>query len=295
MSPDQESENTIDIDQLADRLARGELPASDHAALWRRLLFSVVLPRAQRLEGQLGCDQLVNNVLEKLPRRLGSYRQEKGRFTSWLETTLRNLARDEVRARRRCRNLSPRMDVADHRQPNDGDESGAAQEDRDNRLEQALEQLGQTPASKRQKTDFHAVLLISFRLATVSRLKRSRKALAVWGETRTGRAEQQLPWSEADAARKVQADWPGLEGVWDILVEGLEVSGRNPTDDRVVALLADLPGVVGLNAETWRQWRKRAVAWGIRHLGLETWQADVESWLETRAPRRSTAQCRIRR
>lgn len=281
MQPD----NTIDVDALADRLARGDLAEDDREGLWRQLLFAVVLPRAQRLEQELGCERLVNEALETLPRRLGSYRREKGRFSAWLETTLRNLARDEMRARRRYRHYSRMSDLPERPREEEA-EGRTPREERRDRLDRALERLGRTPRSSRQKTDFHAVLLTSLRLAVVSRLKRSRKALAVWGETRTGRAAEQQPWSEVDAGRVVQAGWPKLATIWATLAAGLEASGKNPTDERVVALLVGLRGIVGLNAEAWRQWRKRAVAWGVRLLGLDAWQADVEPWLETRAPRR---------
>lgn len=280
-----QADNLMDIDELADRLALSDLPPDDKDEQWRGLLFGVVLPRAQRLETELNCHALVNKVLEVLPYRLRSYRQTRGRFRAWLERLLRNLARDEMRGLRRFSPLTPANDEDPRSRKNQEPET-PSHEDRTLQLQQALNELTEAPISSRQRTDFLGMLLVSLRLAVVARLKRSRKALAVWNETRTERAEQQFPWSADDAARQLQQGWPRLDQVWRRLANGLEASGKNPTDDRIVELLTAERRVGTLNAEMWRQWRKRAIAWAIRWLGLDRWQTEVEPWLETRAPRR---------
>jgi len=277
---------TLEIDRLADALARGEGTEADRDARWRTLLFCVILPRAECLEAQLGLETLLDVVLEVMPRRLANYRQEKGRFASWLETTLRNLGRDEIRRRKRWTSLSYAAELA---QPEPEDEDSPTEVPAEERLRQALGQMEAAPRSSRQKTDFHAVLLVSLRLAVVSRLKRSRKLLAAHGESRTERAVATLPWSRADESRVIQRGWPDLTRVWRVLATNLEAGGVNPTDDRLAEWLGDEPGVLGLSAEGWRQWRKRAIASGRKVLGEELWEADVAGWMETALPRRCVA------
>jgi hypothetical protein len=279
-------EHLVDVDDVADRLAKGELPEEEREEQWKQLLFGFILPRAQRLEEQLGCESLVDAAIDILPQRMASYRKEKGRFLAWLETTLRNLGRDEQRRRSRWTNLNRSEEVPQSGKASEAAEAQQADEERLNRLMQALRALGEAPRSKRQRTDFHAMLLVSLRLAVVGRLKRLRKALNLWGRTRSEVAETLLPWSTSDERREIQGGWPSLETVWGTLAAGLDESGANPTDDRIVSWLEELPGVVGLSAEGWRQWRKRAVAAGVKHLGREAWSADVEPWLESRAPQR---------
>jgi hypothetical protein len=277
--------NRMDVDELADRLARGEVPESEREEQWKALLFVFVLPRAQRLEEQLGCESLVDAAIEVLPGRLASYRKDRGRFLAWLETTLRNLARDEIRRRSRWTNLNRAEEVPQSDKGGLAVERQQTDEERLARLLKALETLGQSPRSKRQRTDFHAMLLVSLRLAVVSRMKRLRKALVLWGQTRSELAAALLPWTEADERREIQAGWPSLGTVWETIAAGLDETDANPTDDRIVGWLDGLPGILGLSAEGWRQWRKRAVAAGIKRLGREAWLADVEPWLESRAAR----------
>lgn len=277
----------MDVDELADRLARGGLPEHEREAQWKALLFTFVLPRAQRLEEQLGCEALVDAALDVLPKRLASYRKEKGRFLAWLETTLRNLGRDEQRKRARFRNLTRSDEVPQSDLAGRAVERQVRDEERLTRLLRALQALAEGPRSKRQRTDFHALLLVSLRLAVVGRLKRVRKLVDFWGQTRSEVAVALLPWSEQDERREIQAGWPSLGTVWETLAGGLDDTSANPTDDRIVGWLSGLPGVAGLSAEGWRQWRKRAVAAGVKRLGRERWDADIEPWLETRAQRRA--------
>jgi hypothetical protein len=273
----------LDVDLLADRLAHGNLNPTEADAVWQQLQENVVLPMIQRIEEELDCDTLGAAADEKLRKRVTRYSRAKGRFPRWLERTLVNLARDEMRKRRRRGGLgleSPDQ-VADRLRP-ETDESTPLPE----KLAQALSLLRETlddldsrPRARQQKTDYHAVLLLELRLAMAGRLRGHRTALAVANETRATLAARQIPWSTSEEGRQIQPGWPILRDVWQVLATELARADDLLTDDDLVRLLTPLSGVTGLTSVAWRQWRTRATQAAAEYLGEEKWERTIAGWL----------------
>lgn len=272
----------LDVDALADRLAQATLSPTEADALWQQLQASVVLPMIQRLEEDLNCDTLGAAADEKLRKRVAKYSKTRGRFERWLERTLLNLARDEMRKTRRRATFAiedpaqvPDRPRSDEPPPSLPDQLAQALRS----LRTALDALEARPRARQQKTDYHAVLLLELRLAMAARLRGHRDTLAQAGETRATLTARQLRWGVAEEGRQIQPDWPILKDVWCVLGTELANTDALLTDDDVVRLLAPLPGVVGLTAVAWRQWRTRAIAAAQEFLGDERWSRTVAGWL----------------
>jgi hypothetical protein len=273
----------LDVDLLADRLAHGALAPAEADALWQQLQETVVLPMIQRLEEELDCDTLGTVADDKLRKRVMKYSRAKGRFPRWLERTLINLARDEMRKARRRGGfgIADPDQVADQRgrdeepPPSLPDQLARAL----TLLRETLNELESRPRARQQKTDYHAVLLLELRLAMASRLRGHRQALAQAGETRSSLAARQIRWTQGEEVREIQPGWPVLKDIWQVLALELARTDDLLTDDDVVRLLTPLAGVTGLTSVAWRQWRTRATQAALEYLGEEKWLRTVAGWL----------------
>jgi hypothetical protein len=273
-----------DVDGLADQLAQGQLTGEEAQQAWVILQNTVVLPMIQRLEEELSCDTLGEVAEARLPQRLQRYRRHLGRFSRWLERTLVNLVRDEFRKSRRrgVYGIEDPAQLEDSRRGQVEDNAPRL----DERLDQALtalrvtlSELDERPRARQQKTDYHAILLLELRLAMAARLRGHRDALRKVGQSRSSISAARLPWTANEDKREIQPGWPPLTTIWGVLAEELDRSDNLLTDDDIVRQLTSLPGVSGLTAVAWRQWRTRAIQAASEYLGAERWDRTVAGWL----------------
>jgi len=236
----------------------------------------------QRLEEALDCDTLGEAADRHLRERVKRYRQSEGRFRGWLETTLTRMVWDEMRKRRRRGNYS----IEDPNQvpaKNPDDEPTPSVHDRLttalNALRTTLDELESRPRARQQKTDYHAVLLIELRLALSARLRGHRQTLQAAGESRSTLAARRIPWTDSESLREVQPGWPTLKDIWTLLSAELDRSDELFTDDDLVRLVSRQPGVIGLTAVAWRQWRTRSSQAAEEFLSHERWTGTVALWL----------------